>query len=303
MSRRRPSTNPLDGILLVDKEAGWTSHDVVAKVRRLSGERRIGHTGTLDPAATGLLVLCLGRATRLVEYIAAHEKRYTGRIVLGQRTTTDDDQGDVLEQRPVPAVSGNELQSLEQRFRGEISQVPPVFSAIKVEGIRAYAAAREGAPIDLKARTVRIERLSLTPMAPGEIELDVTCGAGTYIRSLARDIGEALGCGAHLRGLRRWRSGHFDVHNALTIGELETVSSARGFADLVLPPDEGLLLEDAIILAADNMRRLGQGQRIAPARVARPSVLARVYGAGGAFAGVASVGEDGVIRAEKIIAI
>lgn len=303
MSRRRPSTNPLDGILLVDKEAGWTSHDVVAKVRRLSGERRIGHTGTLDPAATGLLVLCLGRATRLVEYIAAHEKRYTGRIVLGLRTTTDDDQGDVLEQRPVPAVSGNELQSLEQRFRGEISQVPPVFSAIKVEGIRAYAAAREGAPIDLKARTVRIERLSLTPMAPGEIELDVTCGAGTYIRSLARDIGDALGCGAHLRGLRRWRSGHFDVHNALTIGELETVSSARGFADLVLPPDEGLLLEDAIILAADNMRRLGQGQRIAPARVARPSVLARVYGAGGAFAGVASVGEDGVIRAEKIIAI
>ena len=177
MSRRRKGDSGLTGILLIDKEPGWTSHDVVARSRRLTGQRRIGHTGALDPMATGLLVLCLGRATRLVEYMMASEKAYEGEIALGQETDTDDAEGAPTASGEVPA-GDLDLDGIARRFTGEIMQTPPAYSAVKVEGRRAYALAREGETPELRPRPVRVTSLGLERTAPDRLRVDVHCGPG-----------------------------------------------------------------------------------------------------------------------------
>ena len=298
----RKSDSPLHGILLVDKPAGWTSHDVVAKVRRLTGQRRIGHTGTLDPAATGLLVLCLGQATRLVEYITAHDKRYTGEIVLGAKTTTDDAEGDAIETQPAPALSAADLRDLEARFTGDLRQVPPAFSAVSVAGKRSYAVARKGGAIDLPPRPVTVHQLELQPVAPDRIAIDVHCGPGTYIRSIARDIGDALGCGAHLASLRRHGSGTFRLEDAWTLDEVETIASAGRIAEILLPADEGMTAFDAAILGTEGAAELVFGRLYAvPKGAIRPSGVARLYTCDGAFKGVVSLSSSGEITPLKLL--
>lgn len=298
----RKSESPLHGILLVDKPAGWTSHDVVAKVRRLTGQRRIGHTGTLDPAATGLLVLCLGQATRLVEYITAHDKRYTGEIALGTATTTDDAEGEIISSRPVPVVSTDALAALTRRFTGVLHQVPPAFSAVSVDGQRSYAVARKGATLDLPARPVTIHNLQLTAVAPDRLRIDAHCGAGTYIRSLARDIGAELGCGGHLATLRRLASGSFRLEDAWSLDEIERVSAAGRIDEVLLPADEGMTAFDAAILGADGIAELSFGRMYMPATpVIRACEVARLYTADGAFKGVASLSNSGEIRPLKLL--
>ena len=296
------SDSPLHGILPVDKPAGWSSHDVVAKVRRLSGQRRIGHTGTLDPAATGLLVLCLGQATRLVEYVTAHDKRYTGEITLGVRTATDDAEGDVVERRPVPELGPERIEQLARQFTGPLQQRPPSFSAVSVGGKRAYAVARRGGELELPARAVVVHHLQLQERAPGVLAIDVHCGPGTYIRSIARDIGEALGCGAHLTALRRTHAGPFDPGGAYTLGEIETAAAAGQVGDLLLPADEGIAEMEAAILAPPGVAelRFGRGYQAASAGPAGDSV-ARIYSADGGFHGVASVSSSGLIRPLKVL--
>ena len=197
MSRRRKGDSGLTGVLLIDKEPGWTSHDVVARARRLTGQRRIGHTGALDPMATGLLVLCLGRATRLVEYMMPSEKAYEGEIALGQEMDTDDAEGAPTRAGELPE-GAIDLDALARQFTGEIMQTPPAYSAVKVDGRRAYALAREGETPELKPRPVRVSTLRLERLAPDRLRVNVSCGPGMYVRSLARDIGRAIGCGAHL---------------------------------------------------------------------------------------------------------
>ena len=293
----------LHGILLIDKAQGWTSHDVVAKARRITGQRKIGHTGTLDPMATGLLVLCLGDGTRLVEYMTGHDKRYQGEIVLGVRTATDDAEGEVLETRPLPRLSPDILRSLERRFTGPLEQRPPAYSAVKVEGQRAYAAARAGKALDLPPRRVMVHELGLRQSGPGRIGIDVHCGAGTYIRSLARDIGEVLGCGAHLAGLRRTTAGGFSVADACTLDQLGRIVEAGLLSELLRQPDEGVTELDAAIVTGAHGKLLEQGIALdgLPGDGTANSVV-RVYVESGSFLGIAELGSGGRIRPLKVLA-
>ncbi len=298
-----PATSNLHGILLIDKEQGWTSHDAVAKARRITGQRKIGHTGTLDPMATGLLVLCLGDGTRLVEYMTGHDKRYEGEIVLGARTETDDAEGQVVERREVAEVAEDDLRQLERRFTGELMQRPPAFSAIKVAGKRAYAAARAGKPVDLAERPVVVHSLRLARLSGERLKIEVRCGAGTYIRSLARDIGEALGCGAHLSALRRTAAGGFDVSDACSLADIEIIARAGLLEQLLRQPDEGVPEIEAAIVEHQRGQRFGQGNalEIEPERAFEPGAI-RVYDDTGSFLGIGQISQEGRIRPSKVLA-
>ena len=237
----------LSGILLVDKPEGWTSHDVVGRLRRMTGQRRIGHSGTLDPMATGLLVVFLGRATRAVEFAEGHDKGYTALLRPGVVTDTLDTTGRVLvtsAQRPTRA----ELEAALERFRGEIEQLPPMYSAIKQGGKKLYEIARAGGEVERKPRPVTIYRLECTgEREDGDFELEVECSKGTYIRTLCDDIGRELGCGACMSGLRRTRAGGFDVKDAHTLEEIERL----GVHECLLPVD-ALFAGRPILLIKDG---------------------------------------------------
>jgi len=290
----------LDGILLIDKAAGWTSHDVVAKTRGITGQRRIGHTGTLDPMATGLLVACLGKATRLVEYMILHEKRYEGEITLGVTTDTDDAEGTVLNRRPVPPITPDGLKALERVFSGTLQQRPPAYSAVKVEGQRAYAAARRGNALELVPREVTVHRLELERLAPDLLRIDVHCGSGTYVRSLARDIGEALGCGGHLSKLRRTHAGGFTVADAITLDDLSRLAAAGEMAEVIRQPDDGIIEFDAAIVSETTAASIAAGVTTTPGPAVRPAEVARIYEASGRFIAVGQVSSEGQIRPLKV---
>ncbi|GAB4192955.1 MAG: tRNA pseudouridine(55) synthase TruB [Roseiflexaceae bacterium] len=216
----------MHGFLNIDKPAGMTSHDVVARVRRLAGQKRAGHAGTLDPAATGVLVVALGAATRLIEYVQDETaKGYRAVVRLGQTTTTDDAEGDPLEARPLPPLDQAALEAALVPFRGTIQQVPPMYSALHHQGQRLYDLARAGVTLDLPARSVTITQLELVAWRPPDLTLDVLCGKGTYIRSLARDLGVALGCGGHLAALRRTRVGAFTIEDAAPLDGLDVAAA------------------------------------------------------------------------------
>ena len=227
----------VSGILIVDKPAGWTSHDVVGRVRRLAGTRRVGHAGTLDPMATGVLVVLVGRATRAAEYAEAQVKGYSAHIRFGVTTDTLDTEGNVTgESGLVPGLG--EILAVLPRFRGKIEQIPPMYSAIKVGGRKLYDIARAGGEVERKARQVNITRLDCSgPLENGDFVLDVECSKGTYIRSLCADLGTALGCGACMSALRRTYSGGFRAEDALTLEEIER----RGAENCLLPVDTLLM--------------------------------------------------------------
>ncbi len=244
MARRRPSTPGIDGVLLVDKANGPTSHDVVAKVRRIAGQPRIGHGGTLDPFATGLLVLLLGRATRLAALHQGGEKRYEATFSFGGATTTDDLDGEMIGGGNLRATR-DLVDSLLPRFRGALEQVPPSHSAKRTDGVRAYERARAGEVVNLAPRAVEIKRFEITSWdesRPEEplmgAELDVS--SGTYIRAIARDLGAAVGSGAHLVALRRIGSGSFSVAHAHRMESISEAAVKGHLADLLLPLDAGL---------------------------------------------------------------
>lgn len=260
----------MNGLLIIDKPQGMTSHDVVARARRLLREKRIGHAGTLDPLATGVLVLCIGHATRLSEYLLGEDKAYDGVIKLGERTNTDDAEGEVIATRPVPAIRDEDLRRLEQQFSGEIAQVPPQFSAMQKDGQRAYALARKGETVELDARTVTIRKMQLTIVDDTSIQnpkskivnLKVRCTAGTYIRSLARDIGEALGCGGHLIALRRTQAGVFTLTDAVTLEQVEQAAKEGRAESLLLPMDRAVSNWPEVRLDDEQTRKLLNGQRL-----------------------------------------
>jgi tRNA pseudouridine55 synthase len=217
-------TPSADGIVVVDKPAGMTSHTVVARIRRLAGTRKVGHAGTLDPMATGVLVVGLNRATRLLGHLQLADKSYDATILLGATTTTDDAEGSIVTTASVDGVTAEAIEAAVAGFRGEISQVPSKVSAIKVDGRRAYERVRAGEEVALKARSVTVSRydiLDVRPVASGlEVDISVDCSSGTYIRALARDLGAELGVGGHLTALRRTRVGAFDLSGARTLESL-----------------------------------------------------------------------------------
>ena len=203
-----------DGLLVVDKPSGWTSHDVVARGRRLMGTRRVGHAGTLDPMATGVLVLGVERATRLLGHLQGHDKSYDATLRLGAVTSTDDAEGEVVSTTDASGVGDEALDKAVAALRGPIEQLPPAYSAIQVGGVRSYAAARRGESIELTPRPVVVQQLEVLARRGDEVDVRVRCSAGTYIRALARDIGAALGVGAHLTALRRTASGPWTLADA-----------------------------------------------------------------------------------------
>ena len=209
------------GILLIDKPEGPSSAEVVGRIKAISGAKKLGHLGTLDPFASGLLLIGVNEGTKVADIFISAAKSYRGVMVLGVATDSQDATGNVIKERPVPPVGESDLKELERKFTGELQQIPPMFSALKKDGVRLYKLARQGKEIPRAARTIRIETLRLRKSGEAEIELDVTCSRGTYVRTLAADMGEALGCGAHLKSLRRTACGHLKLDNAVTLDELE----------------------------------------------------------------------------------
>jgi tRNA pseudouridine55 synthase len=257
----------VSGFLLVDKPSGWTSHDVVAEVRRLVGRKKVGHGGTLDPMATGLLVLGLGQATRLLRFVQQLPKEYLARAVLGVATDTLDAEGAVLWREPMQ-VGEEDLAGVLPRFVGRIVQVPPMVSALRMEGRRLYELARQGEEVDREGRPVEVHELDLIEFAPGEYPeatLRVVCGKGTYVRALADDIGKALGGRAHLAELRRTRVGSFSAEgDGRSIESIREQAEAGSLERLILSPAEGLRDLPAVTVDDATARGVSHGVVFAP---------------------------------------
>ena len=293
-----------EGILNLNKRPGPTSHDVVDHVRRLTGVRRVGHAGTLDPLAAGVLLVCIGRATRVAEYLMAGHKVYRARVRLGISTDTYDAEGMITSEAPVE-VDRAQVEAALSSFRGVIAQVPPVYSAIKHQGTPLHRLARRGVAVEqiqLKARQVEILRLELAAWEPPECTLDVTCSPGTYVRALAHDLGQALGCGAHLSGLTRLASGRFRVEDAVTLEEFAEIAAQGRWAARLHPIDAALTRFRPLYVDADAARRLCSGQPIFfPSGDTVDDPLARAYGPDRVFlALVAYDPEANVWRPRKV---
>jgi tRNA pseudouridine55 synthase len=255
-----------DGVLLLDKPSGPTSHDMVSIVRRALRIRRIGHTGTLDPFASGLLLLCIGSATRIAEYLSDVDKRYTARVRLGIATDTDDLTGEVVSEYDASGVDVADVEAALAGLRGDILQTPPVYSAKKRGGERAYAAARAGRPVDLQPVPVRIHELTLIHLNRDELEIEVRCGSGTYIRAIARDLGQALGVGGHLTALRRTAVGEFSVDDAVTTDSLQDGQQLR---TRLIPPADALSHLPQVAVDEDQVVDLRHGRAV-PSEVTVP---------------------------------
>ena len=214
----------LEGVLLVDKPTGFTSHDVVARLRRKLAMKRIGHAGTLDPMATGLLIILVGKATRISQYLTNLDKEYEGTIELGKITNSQDADGEVMETRPVPALTEAEVRTVMQTYLGDQYQTPPMFSAIKVDGVPLYKRARKGEEVEREPRFIRVAAFDLLGLTPPTLTFDLHCTKGTYVRTIAHDLGQKLGCGAHLSALRRTGSGKFKIAQCLPLDEIERLS-------------------------------------------------------------------------------
>lgn len=288
----------VDGVLLLDKAPRMTSNDALQKARRLFNAAKAGHTGTLDPLATGLLPVCFGEATKFSSGLLEADKTYEALIRLGVTTTTADAEGEVLRTRPV-ACTAVDVEHALKRFRGPISQVPPMYSALKRDGKALYEYARQGIELAREARAVTIHRLDLLALDGDALRVIVTCSKGTYVRTLAEDIGEALGCGAHLGGLRRTAIGVLSVADALTLERLAEMDEARRDAHLA-PLDALVRDRGEITLDAAAAARFRRGQSVACALPAQARSW-RVYDAAG-FLGVGRRAADGRLAPERLLA-
>ncbi len=284
-----------------------TSHDIVQRVRRWSGQRRIGHTGTLDPMASGLLVLCLGVATRLVEYYQGHEKKYEAQVTLGRATDTYDAIGRTVALGPIPSLTAANVEEALDAFRGQIMQQPPVYSALKQGGESLHRKARRGEAVEIAPRPVTVHEINLLSFDPPDgISLRVRCSAGTYVRSLALALGEALGTVAHLSYLRRLGAGPFSVADASALPDIEDAAASRRLADLLTAPDAGLGMPRLTVNEEEQVR-LGHGQKIYQ-DCASAASLAAAYDRRGRFLGItralaADGSDNGTLwKAEKWLA-
>jgi tRNA pseudouridine55 synthase len=297
MSNAQPA--PLGGVLNVDKPAGWTSHDVVGRVRRLAGLRQVGHAGTLDPMATGVLVLCMGRATRLLEYLTGQPKTYLAEVTLGVATNTYDAEGEIVSRQPAPALPADQIDRALDAFRGAIMQRPPAFSALKRDGVPLYQRARAGEDVTVEPRPVTVYELALLDVDGAILRLRIRCGAGTYVRSIAHDLGQALGCGAHLSALRRTAVGPFTAENAVT---LERLAEPGALAAAVQTADAAVAHLPRVDVSEGDAARLLHGQAIS-APGDQTSELGRVYGPDSRFLGIVAYnGSRRVWRPSKMLA-
>jgi tRNA pseudouridine55 synthase len=289
----------VDGVLLLDKPAGLTSNAALQKAKRLYRAEKAGHTGTLDPFATGLLPLCLGEATKFSQFLLDADKVYLAEVCLGIRTSSGDLDGEVIATRPVDVPEATLRRALEA-FKGEIEQVPPMHSALKHQGRPLYEFARQGIEIERPARRVVVHELTLEAFSGTACTLRVHSGKGFYVRALADDLGEALGCGAHLVGLRRTAAGGFTIADAVTLSELEVMTETARDARLL--PADGLIDElPDLTLDVESTWQISHGQAVWMPRL-RVGTLYRIYAPDQEFLGVAEVNEDGKLAPKRLVA-
>jgi len=305
MAKRRNKGRPVDGILLLDKPAGVSSNHALQQVKRLFQAAKAGHTGSLDPLATGLLPLCLGNSTKFSAFLLDADKRYRVTVTLGVTTDSADADGNVLETRPIDGVDAAAVAAVLPRFMGSIEQLPPMYSAVKHQGQRLYKLAREGKEVERTPRTVQIFALELKSFTPPTLELDVHCSKGTYVRTLAEEIGEALGCGAHVSALRRTGVGPYVEGETrfVTMADVEAAAQEEGHAALdalLLPLDSVLGHCPALRLSADAAFYLRQGQPVLVPQ-APTEGLVRLYAAGDEFLGIGAILEDGRVQPKRLI--
>jgi tRNA pseudouridine55 synthase len=267
--------NAISGVLVVDKPVGMTSHDVVQVIRNGTSLRRAGHTGTLDPRASGVLVILVGPAVRLSEYVSASDKRYQAIIRLGSTTDTFDADGRFTRSNVPVNVTEAQFEEVLKSFIGEIEQTPPPYSAVKVQGRKAYEMARQGEEVDLTPRKIQVHHLEVLEWAPPEVVVDVHCSSGTYVRSLANDLGEKLGCGAYLVGLRRTKSGRFSLRDAVPLRKLQESFTAGNWYQYLIPAAEALGDWPAVELSPDEVEAVRHGHRV---KVKEDNTEAKVRG-------------------------
>ena len=284
----------MNGILLIDKQPDWTSNDVVAKLKGILHQRRIGHSGTLDPMATGLLVVFVGRATRAVEFAEGHDKRYIAGLRLGITTDTQDITGRVLEAKDV-TVTREELEQALVGFRGEIQQIPPIYSAIKQNGRRLYDIARKGGEVERKPRAITIHDLRVIDGQEGDWLLDVRCSKGTYVRTLCHDLGRALGCGGCMSSLRRVEAGQFSVDQAVTLSQVQQMADAGRMEELLLPVDSLFQAYPRCTASASQEKKIRCGNQV---KTGLAGGDYRVYTESGEFLMLGRV-EDGIMKTVK----
>lgn len=294
---KRPKKN-ISGVLLLDKPLGFSSNQALQKIKWLLQAAKAGHTGTLDPLATGLLPLCFGEATKFAHYLTDADKTYVATIKLGVTTTTGDAEGDVLSTHPVH-VNQRQFELACQQFVGEISQTPPMYSALKHEGKALYEYARAGVEIERKARIVNIYKIIQNAFEHDVASITVTCSKGTYIRTLAEDIGSILGCGAHLIGLRRTATANYHIANAITLEQFEAMTMEQRELAL-LPMDSAVEFLPAITLDTDSTYYLQQGQPVWRGGVI-PNGLLRLYSEQQVFLGLGELASDGKIAPKRLI--
>jgi tRNA pseudouridine55 synthase len=277
----------MDGILNIHKATGMTSHDVVARVRKLLKQKRVGHAGTLDPAASGVLPICVGQGTRVAEYLSESGKEYRATIIFGIETETYDAEGQITRTASTDTLKRSEIEQALERFLGPQMQVPPRYSAIKIQGQAAYKRARAGEELALAARPIEFFRLEIIDWQTPVLILDVACSKGTYIRSLAYDLGQAVGCGAHLGGLVRTRSGPFGLQESITLEELATACEQGESARYAQPADRALAQYPALHLSAEEELRVRHGNTFDYEIPEIARSLARVYNPEGNFIAIA----------------
>lgn len=312
---RKQKGRQIDGIFILDKPTGMSSNHALQRIKRLFGARKAGHTGALDPLATGLLPICLGEGTKFTQFLLDADKRYQTTAQLGVRTDSSDADGEVIETKPCEHITQAMVEAELPQFRGEITQVPSMFSALKHNGQPLYKLAREGKKVEVKSRQVTIYDLTLMSMADTQVRMDITCSKGTYIRSIVEDLGLALDCGAHVAQLRRLQAGPFKAEQMLTFEQLdELIASVHREFDgnapesaifdaldkLLLPADTAVLHLNAVQLCAQQSGALQQGKIITLTEQVNPG-LVRVYGDQQAFIGIAEVTETGTLRAKRLL--
>lgn len=301
--KRQQRGRDVHGIILLDKPLGMTSNAALQAVKRLFQARKAGHTGSLDPLASGLLPLCLGEATKMSSFLLDADKAYTGRCKLGVRTRSADAEGDIIETRPVPVLSEAQVKAMFSQFIGEIEQIPPMHSAIKHQGQPLYKLAHQGIEIERKSRLVNIYSLNLLTMRDDELEFELQCSKGTYVRTLAEDFGQELGCGAHLSALRRSQVGPFELDKSVTLEELQHVAADQGFAGLeqyLLPMDTALSHWPAVRLTDNSAYYVRQGQPVLVSQ-APANGWVRLFAEQDDFIGVGQILDDGRVAPRRLV--
>jgi tRNA pseudouridine55 synthase len=302
MGRRRTKGRDVNGILLLDKPSGITSNAALQQVKRLYFAKKAGHTGSLDPLASGVLPICMGEATKVSAFLLDADKRYRVRCRLGVRTATGDAEGEILASRAVDGYSRARLESVLDGFRGSIEQIPPMYSALKHQGQRLYKLARQGVEVERQPRPVEIYALLLTGQGDDWIEIDVHCSKGTYVRTLVEDIGEQLGCGAHVSALRRTGVGPYDATGLVTITALEELkqSDLAAMDRLLLPIESALTQWPGVQLSSDAAFYLQQGQPVLVPR-APTSGWVRLYERDHTFLGMGEILDDGRVAPRRLM--